>query len=420
MRVPWHSIVAVIFSSGIFSVNAALKVSTNFEGGSAKILAVNAEAQEVHISPGGDPKRGMPNWWFVRLDDVDTNKPVVLEVIAREEAVPGSDDPEKPLAAGWALPNCAAFSTDGTVWQQTAPGGRDGGRTSYRVNAGSPTVWLAWGPPFTPQDATTFVEKNARDHSFARAFLLSWSREGRSVPALEIAEGDRPATNRPAVWINAREHAWECGGSWVAVGFTEWLVSDDAAAKWLRQNAQIFLVPVLDVDHVATGDGGKYALPQDHIRDWSAQPHWPEVAAEEKRILALGKEKRMALFFDLHNGSPGQKLESFYLPRPPYVDEETAELQDRFFVCVRQAFGEIKLMDGIPANLERLPIWKQNASPWIREQCGPRTLAFTVETPWNTRESTMEGYREIGRKLGLAAERYLHEFLEHHPGEPSR
>ena len=389
------------------SLSAAVTISSDFESGSAQVLELNSDTQQIRISPAGDPKRGMPNWWCLRLDDIDINKPVVLEVVAREVPVPGSDNPNQLLGAGWTLPECAAVSTDGKVWLQTAAGERNGNRIIYRMRTASPTLWLAWGPPFTPHDAVTFAEQIARDNSFAKTFTLAKSLEGRPVPALQISEGEQTATNRSAVWVNARQHAWECGGSWVSVGFAEWLVSDDEHAKWLRQNAEVFVVPVMDVDHVATGDGGKYAQPQDHIRDWSPTPHWPEVAAAQQRIAALGKQGRMAVYLDLHDGSPGQRTENFYLPHPPYINEETAQLQDHFFACARLSFGEIKLMDGKPATPAELPIWKKNAAPWVRAQCGPKTIAFTVETPWNLPQGTPEGYREVGRKLGLTVEQYL-------------
>jgi len=390
-------------------VRAAIHATTDFEGGSAQVLELDAAAQRIRITPAGDPKRGMPNWWCLRLDGVDTNRPVVLEVTARDVTVPGSDSPDQSLSPGWTLPERAAISLDGVAWNQTAPGERNGSASVYRTTNASPALWLAWGPPFVPHDAAAFVERMAREHSFATAFTLAKSREGRAVPALQISEGDLPSTNRPAVWIVARHHAWECGGSWVSVGLVGWLLSDDARALRLRRGAEIVVVPVMDVDHVATGDGGKYALPQDHIRDWSASPHWPEIAAAQQRIRAVAAQQRRVVFLDLHNGSPGQTVESFYLPHPPYIGEETARLQERFFDGARRAIGEIKLMDGIPARAEELPVWRNNASPWVREQCGPRTVAFTVETPWNTPQSTPAGYREVGRKLGLTVEEYLRE-----------
>ena len=57
----------------------------------------------------------------------------------------------------------------------------------------------------------------------------------------------------------------------------EWLSSDDESAIALRRKAQIFVVPIMDVDSVEKGSGGKWQLPHDHNRDWSDKPYWNSV-----------------------------------------------------------------------------------------------------------------------------------------------
>ena len=113
-----------------------------------------------------------------------------------------------------------------------------------------------------------------------------------------------PASEQPAkfgVWVQARQHAWEAGSSWVGRGFAEWAASDDPAAIDLRRRASIWYVPIMDVDRVAIGAGGKESTPRDHNRDWSDHPHYPAVAAAQSRILAADKAGRFDLFVDLHN-----------------------------------------------------------------------------------------------------------------------
>ena len=62
----------------------------------------------------------------------------------------------------------------------------------------------------------------------------------------------------------------------------EWLVSDDPRAETLRKAAKIYVVPIMDIDNVAIGAGGKDQKPHDHNRDWSDQPHWHSVAAAQE------------------------------------------------------------------------------------------------------------------------------------------
>ena len=137
----------------------------------------------------------------------------------------------------------------------------------YTIKLESESVFVAWGPPYTPSTAAKFVRAMSEKSPHAKATELCRSRGGRVVPMLHVQEGERTKEQRFGVWVQARQHAWESGSSWVAQGFGEWLLSDSADAAWLRQHAEIFIVPVMDVDNTATGNGGKDAQPQDHNRD---------------------------------------------------------------------------------------------------------------------------------------------------------
>jgi murein tripeptide amidase MpaA len=113
--------------------------------------------------------------------------------------------------------------------------------------------------------------------------------------------------------LQARQHAWESGASWVCRGLAEWLAGDDPRARHLREKCEIYIVPIMDIDNTATGNGGKEALPQDHNRDWTDQPHHAEVAAAQKHLRRLSEQGRLALFVDLHNPGPSDKQPFFYV-----------------------------------------------------------------------------------------------------------
>jgi hypothetical protein len=393
----------------IVRLHASLKVTTNFESGSAKILSLEEATQTIRITPAGNVDRGMPNWWFFRVDGLDSGKPLMLELAARKVSLPadGEEGKASPLNAAWTFPARAAISMDGTNWSQTSPGKREGDSCVYRIPVHSSTVWLAWGPPFTPKNAADFTREMARTHPFVKAFTLAKSLEGRDVPGLEISEGDKPARQRPVIFITGRQHAWEVGGSWVAVSLAEWVTGDSEQAEWLRRNADVFIVPLMDVDHVATGDGGKHARPQDHNRDWSDAPHWPEVAATQKRLLQFAKENRLALFLDVHNPAWSAKLQKFYVQHPPEVSASVEQLTEQFLGIARTEFGKIDLTDEKPSSPEEAPLWKRISVPWVSDHGNTNTLAFTFETPWNIPQGTPEGYRETGRKLGLVVTQYF-------------
>jgi hypothetical protein len=67
---------------------ADLRVSTDFEGGSAHVEAIDQTARVIRFMPDGDPQRGWPCWWYLRVDGVTKDEKVTLDLA-------GSDRPTR-------------------------------------------------------------------------------------------------------------------------------------------------------------------------------------------------------------------------------------------------------------------------------------------------------------------------------------
>ena len=405
MRVISLFIVAILLSKTQYGQD--LKVSTDFEGGSARVLSIDSGTQTIRIIPAGDPKRGMPNWWYLKVDGIKPGKSFILEVLSSDELV-ASGPPEnlRKMSPNWTWPNQAAYSMDGKTWKHSEAGKREGNCMRYQLDASSSTLWIAWGPPFTPSDMSDLSQSLTKKYDFIKAFTLAQSREGRTVTGLRISEGSTPNEQRPAVWVQARQHAWEVGGSWVAVGLAEWLAGDDKYAVWLRQHAEIYIVPLMDVDHVATGDGGKNAFPHDHNRDWVATPHWPEVAASQQYIRQMAKEGRMNIFLDLHNPAASNTEQTMYVLDKTYMGPEAHVRQERFVELMKEEFGVLKQHRNGPK--PAVQTWGERVSEaWVVANANPNTIGFCIETPWNSPKSTTVGYRAVGASLGRVVGKLL-------------
>ena len=297
-----------------------LTVESDFEGASVRVLQTDDATRTIRFMPGGDPARGWPCWWHFRVSKLTARESLTLELVASDALMPQANGQasDKPLPAGWAMPERASFSQDsGRTWQRTAPGRKQDGRIIYTLNPDGPTVLVAWGPPYTPASAATFVRETAAGVPSAKEMELCRSREGRSVPMLRVCEGDRPETQRFGVWVQARQHAWESGSSWVAQGFAEWLLERGSSeAAWLRQHAEIFIVPIMDVDNTATGNGGKEACRRITIATGRTSRTGTKSPPRRRAISELVKRGRMDLFLDLHNPGAG-RLEAVFLRAPP-------------------------------------------------------------------------------------------------------
>lgn len=391
-------------------MGAELRVSTDFEGASARVEAVDQAARVVRFMPDGDPQHGWPCWWYLRVDGAEMGERVTLDLAASDRPTRNNgQETGEPLAPSWAMPTRAAFSADGRNWQHTAPGVRAGARIRYQVTGTGGPLWVAWGPPFTPGDTDRLLAGAEKLSPAAKSFELARTRGGRPVRGLRVTEAMIP--NPPGIWIQARQHAWESGSSWVARGFTEWLVGDDADAKWLRANSEVFIVPIMDVDNVSTGNGGKEAAPRDHNRDWDDNPFYPEVAAAQRRLRALVQENRFAVFLDLHNPTSGSPT-YFYALERRLLKEPMVAAQDRF---IELAYSRISRIEPIIPMRNRPamtgpnyhPLWRNIGANWVCMNGNPETVGLSLETIWNHENSTTAGYSAVGRQLGVATVDYL-------------
>ncbi len=171
----------------------------------------------------------------------------------------------------------------------------------YTIPVTGSELRIAWGPPFLPSDAEELLQRISQRVSEFKTFRIGQDRGGRSVNGIRIGS----ETARYQVWVNARQHAWEAGGSHVGRGFADWISSDHPVAKALRAETCIYYVPIMDVDNVVLGAGGKDALPRDHNRDWADDANYPEVAAAQNMIRSIHERHGLDVYIDLHN--PGRR-----------------------------------------------------------------------------------------------------------------
>ena len=372
-----------------------LECRSDFENGSGLVEEIDPERGLIRLRPTEHKDRGWTCWWFVHVTGIQPGQLIRLEVTG------GRGD--------WSKPDRASFSLDGKTWQHTPPGQRLKDRIVYQQKIDGPEAYFAWGPPFRLSDAERLLTEAATKRPWVQKFELCRSREGRSVPALRIAEPGPPEPERFGVWIIARQHAWESGSSWVAWGLIDWLLSEEPAAQQLRKKATLNLVPIMDVDNVCRGAGGKEQKPQDHNRDWSERPHWPEVHAVQSAIRQWDDQGRMDLFLDLHNPGPIDREPFFFIPPEEVLREPARQNLARFLEAAKAEITQPMRLADKPrtAGAKYDPRWERMSKSWVILHCRPHVVALCLETPWNTPHSTLDGYMAVGRALGRTIARYF-------------
>ena len=425
----WKTRTAITLPAMIFLILAAgsaagtradeplprLEVSTNFAGGSGDVEAIDQQARVIKIHPTAHSGHGWDCWWYVAVTGIKLGEVISIDLAGDR----------------FTQADQATFSTDGQTWQHTAPGEKHGSRIVYQQRIDADRAWFSWGPPLTGDDAAELIRSCAAKCAGAELRELCRSRNNRSVWELQLA----PATDSPkaddsapstvvphrryGVFITARQHAWESGGSWVCRGLMEWLVSDDPTATELRSKAVFEIVPVMDVDNVAIGAGGKEEQPQDHNRDWTEHPYHPAVAAVQREITRLNAAGQFDLFIDLHNPSPTEKSPVFFVSPRSIMSAEGASNLHRFLAAAEEALtGPIlyrgQTQESGPGYDNR---WRQISKNWVTEHTAGHVVSVTLETPWNIPQSTTDGYLTTGRQLGMAIAHFFRQPPQHTTAE---
>ncbi|MDP6553645.1 MAG: M14-type cytosolic carboxypeptidase [Pirellulaceae bacterium] len=384
-----------------------LVVDADFANGNGRIESIDQRTRTIRMSPTEHKQRGWACWWYVKVTGIRAGETVTLDV----------------GKAPWATPAQAAYSLDNQNWCQTNRGTQDKDRIVYRQRIDASEAWFAWGPPFTVADANALTEWASGRIPQTRKIDLVRTRGGQVIPAIRVGakpagaarSSESPPTPQPingrpyTIWIQARQHAWEAGSSWVCKGLINWLASDDPRAESLRSMSQLVIVPIMDVDNVLLGAGGKNQAPHDHNRDWSDAPHWPAVRAAIAEIRGLDRDGRFDVFIDLHNPGPRDDAPFFFVtPRELLTDKGRRNLQRLLATAQAEITGPLAFAgESRESGPNYDKEWRRISKNWVSLNTRGHVVAVTLETAWNSPSSTIGGYETVGRQLGLALERYL-------------
>jgi hypothetical protein len=383
------------YAATLFS--ADLTIDTNFPGGSARIESLDQAARKLVIRPSSHKDAGWECWWYFHLRGITPGEKLALTV----------------RGMSFALPRQASYSLDGKTWQHTAVGKSEKGEVTYQLKFDQDHIWLAWGPPFQLSDAKQLISRALAANTGAKEFELARTKAGNHVPALRwepsTSSNDSKA-KKHGIWLQSRQHAWESGASWVGAGFVDWLSSNEAEAKALRANTRIVYVPIMDVDNVERGAGGKDQKPHDHNRDWSDEPVFAAVKAAQGEIAKMDEAGEFDLFIDLHNPGPSDAKPYFYVTPADLHSKERAAKQAEWLTSAREFLGKEKL--GLDSKTRESgpgyhPLWRQISKNWVNQHSREHVVAVTLETTWNSPNSTQDGYRAYGRALGRSIQHYL-------------
>jgi hypothetical protein len=232
----------------------AVRFNTAFEGAALGQIEVVAETDfRVHV-PGQQDERGrnrQATWYYFRMDNVhDRDVTITLTGF-----LPGEyNDKPSPHMNGEPLP---VYSDDGEHWQHVAAQQWDDVKKegTIHLHGRTDSLWIALTQPYSYSRLLRLVEEIAAT-PHARVETVGRSVLGRDLPVVTVTDFSKPDAGKKTVWLQARDHAWEAPTSFIMEGALRFIVSDDPAARALREKNIFRFTPMVDPDGCALGRVG--------------------------------------------------------------------------------------------------------------------------------------------------------------------
>jgi hypothetical protein len=372
--------------------------NTAFESASIGLIEKLSETEfRLHIR-GQQDSRGrnrQATWFSFRLDDVDGR-----ELTLRLTSFKGeyNDKPANAPAGDWYRP---VFSEDGEHWQHFKEAQWDVAKDelTLKVQPRGNTLWLAHIPPY-PQSRLLALLGEVKRSPHARVEVIGQSVLGRDLHLVTVTNFARPDAAKKVVWLQARQHAWECGTSFLVEGALKFVTSDDPAAQQLRDGFVFKFVPMINPDSVVRGEVRFNANGFDPNRQWDEVDlrgrEWlqknPEIWYVKKALLEQQARQPIAIALNLHNTEMNE-----YLETAVDTDPQLAMMHRLFDTLVQTTTFDpsrpkLTIFSSGPAN-STLSIWREGGIPMtlMEQRIGPsRKLGHIVTT---------EERLEFGRKL---------------------
>jgi hypothetical protein len=311
-------------------ITPPITFNKNFDGASLGKIETIAPASYRCAVEGQYDQRGhnrQTSWFYFRMDHV-RGRDVTITL---HDFVGEYND--KPGAVPMGPDIVPVFSNDGQTWRHlpdtAAAWDAEKKELTLTFKPEADSIWIAHVPPYTPRDLQRLLADVERS-PHARIEVIGKTALGRDMQMVTVTDPAVSDAQKKVVWLQARQHAWEAGTSYVAEGALRFITSDDPKAVELRRRVIFRFTPMVDPDGCATG---KVRF---NANGYDVNRHWREVDLRGKEFLRLMPEiwytkkaivsaGRIDLMVNLHNTETTEFLDT------QADDPQTLKLMQRFY-----------------------------------------------------------------------------------------
>ncbi len=407
MRIPLLFLLLASAAAGFAAAPASapgpVLFNTAFESASlGKIEKLSETEFRLHVK-GQQDARGrnrQATWWAFRMDDLAGREVTLRLTSFRGEY---NDKPSAGPTGAWYRP---VFSYDGETWEHFSEAGWDPAKDeltlAVKPRPGTATLWLAHIPLYSHTRALKLIAEIER-LPHARTEIIGQSVLGRSLHLVTVTNFARPDAAKKVIWMQARQHAWEAGTSFLLEGALRFVASDDPAAQKLRDENIFMFVPMINPDSVVRGEVRFNVNGIDPNRQWDEvdlrDKRWleraPEIWYAKKALLAQHARQPIAFGLNMHNTEMNE-----YLATMVDADPQQAMLHRFFDLAAAKTLFDpsrpkltINLGTGAdPANTTNM-VWREAGIPMVllEQRTGPSRKLNRI--------ATSQDRMELGRQL---------------------
>ncbi len=307
--------IGLLVGMGAAPEPASIRFNTKFEGGSlGRIEPIGETSFRCHVKGQQDEhgRNRQANWYFFRVEGVQDRELTLTltDFVGEYNGKPGAC----PMGPG-ILP---VASDDGEHWRPITEVTWDdrAKEATLKLRPQHDVIWIAHQPPYTPGRLARLLEQVDRCDD-ARIEVIGKTAMGRDLHLITVTAPDVDDRDKVTVWLEARQHAWESGTSYVMEGALRFITSDDPKARALRRRTVFVFTPMVDPDGCATGQV------RFNTNGFDVNRHWDEVDLRDKRFLARMPEiwyvkkaiasrvasgRKIHLMINLHNTETSEYL----------------------------------------------------------------------------------------------------------------
>lgn len=340
-------------------------ITANFDAGNIEVISLQNK-KDIQLAIRPDFGDEFFQWFNFRLSG-EVGEQYVLNI---------NNAGESSYVEGWEDYQAVA-SYDRQYWFRLPTSYKDG-KLTIEVELECETIQIAYFAPYSyerHQDLLAAVQT----HPLVSLEHLGQTLDKRDLTLVKVAEDNgSDDTNKPNIWIIARQHPGETMAEWLIEGLLDSLLDNsNATSRQLLEKANFYIVPNMNPDGSVRGHLRTNAVGSNLNREW--QNPSLERSPEVFHVINKMEQTGVDLFYDVHGDEALPYVFLAGSQGTPSYNQRLANLRDKFSEVLKLASADFQTEFGYKVDAPGQANMTV-ATHWVAERFD--CLANTLEMPF--------------------------------------